>query len=279
ITFADQNIIGTKPHALFINTNNTIYSVNRNTKEILIWANQSSNPTKNISRNFIESFSIFVTNVGDIFIDNGFLNNQVNQWIQRNESFITVMSVNYSCYGLFVDQNNSLYCSKYFKHKVVKRWLNDVDLTPKIVAGNGTNGSALNQLSSPEGLFVDVNFDLYVADSGNNRIQQFEVGQLNGTTKVGNGSSNVTFPLNRPSGIVLDAQKYLFIVEYEKGRIIREDANGFRCLVGCDGKGSQSDQLSDPTTLSFDIDGNIFVSDWGNSRIQKFTFEKTSCGK
>ncbi|CAF1455021.1 unnamed protein product, partial [Adineta ricciae] len=147
ITFADQNIIGTSPRALFINTNNTIYSFNRDTKQILIWANQSSNPTKNISGNFADSFSIFVTNVGDIFIDNGYLKKQVNQWIQRNESFITVMNVDSLCYGLFVDQNNSLYCSMYNEHKVVKRWLNDVDLKPKLVAGNGTQGSALNQLS------------------------------------------------------------------------------------------------------------------------------------
>ncbi|CAF1667044.1 unnamed protein product, partial [Adineta ricciae] len=247
------------------------------TKQILIWANQSSNPTKNISGNFVESLSIFVTNVGDIFIDNGWSNNQVNQWNQRNESFITVMSVDSQCFGLFVDQNNSLYCSMLNKHKVMKRWLNDVDLKPKIVAGNGARGSALNQLYHPYGIFVDVNFDLYVADYSNNRIQQFEVGQLNGKTKVGNGSSSVTFTLNLPSGIVLDAQKYFFIAESGKGRIIREDANGFRCLVGCDGKGSQSDQLSSPFTLSFDIDGNIFVIDNGNHRIQKFNFEKTSC--
>ncbi|CAF1689042.1 unnamed protein product, partial [Adineta ricciae] len=200
-------------------------------------------------------------------------------WIQRNESLITAMNVNSSCYGLFVDQNNSLYCSMPTQDKVVKRWLNDVDLKPKIVAGNGIEGSALDQLSSPRGIFVDVNFDLYVADYGNNRIQQFEVEQLNGTTKVGNGSSSVTFTLNRPSGIVLDAQKYLFIAEFGKGRIIGEDANGFRCLVGCDGDGSQSDQLSYPITLSFDTDGNIFVIDYGNDRIQKFNFEKTSCRK
>ncbi|CAF1353863.1 unnamed protein product [Adineta ricciae] len=277
ITFADENIIGRFPDTLFINTNNTIYSFNEDTKRILIWANQSSNPTSNISGNFVDSFSIFVTNVGDIFIDNGGLHNQVNQWIQQNESLITVMSVDSVCSGLFVDQNNSLYCSMPTQDKVVKRWLNDVDLKPKIVAGNGTQGSALNQLYYPCGIFVDVNFDLYVADHRNDRIQQFEVGQLNGTTKVGNGSSSVTITLNGPSGIVLDAQKYLFIVERGRSRIIGEDANGFRCLVGCDGDGSQSHQLSGPITLSFDIDGNIYVSDWGNDRIQKFNFEKTSC--
>ncbi|CAF1478174.1 unnamed protein product [Adineta ricciae] len=279
ITFADQNIIGSFPYALFVNTNNTIYSFNIDTKRILIWTNQSSNPTKTISGNFTYSYSIFVTNVGDIFIDNGQSNNQVNQWIQRNESLITVMSVDSQCYGLFVDQNNSLYCSMYNQHKVIKRWLNDADLTPKIVAGNGTEGSALNELSSPVGIFVDVNFDLYVADYRNNRIQQFEVGQLNGKTRVGQGSSNFTITLSLPIGIVLDAQKYLFILEQGSGRIMGEDANGFRCLVGCDGGGSQSHQLSAPCALSFDIDGNLFVIDNGNKRIQKFNFEKTSCNK
>jgi hypothetical protein len=153
-------------------------------------------------------------------------------------------------------------------------------MTPNtIAAGSGAWGSAPNQLWVPRGIFVDVNFDLYVADAANNRIQLFQSGELNGTTIAGNNSLNPTIALKHPNGIVLDAQKYLFIVDSHEHRIVGSGPNGFRCLVGCQGWGSQSNQLSFSWTLSFDSSGNMFVIDQGWNRIQKFFFFENSCGK
>jgi hypothetical protein len=42
---------------------------------------------------------------------------------------------------------------------------------------------------------------------------------------------------------------------------------------------SASYQLSDPWAASFDSAGNIFVSDQGNNRIQKFSLLTDSSGK
>jgi hypothetical protein len=237
-------------------------------------------PTKNISGHFSDPFSIFVTNNGDIYIDNGQSNRRVDKWISNTNTFITVMNVSSSCYGLFIDINETLYCSMYYDHQVVKRWLNDSRMTSNtIAAGSETAGSAPNQLDGPFGIFVDVNFDLYVADCYNNRIQLFQSGELNGTTAAGSESLNPTISLDCPSGIVLDADKYLFIVDYGNNRIIGSGPNGFRCLVGCDGQNSQSNQLSNPIGLSFDRYGNMFVIDESNSRIEKYLFLEICCGK
>ncbi|CAF1540031.1 unnamed protein product, partial [Rotaria sordida] len=59
-------------------------------------------------------------------------------------------------------------------------------------------------------------------------------------------------------------------------RIVGSGLNGFRCLVGCYGVGSQSNQLNNPYSLSFDRSGNMFVSDQSNHRIQKFLLMKDS---
>jgi hypothetical protein len=76
----------------------------------------------------------------------------------------------------------------------------------------------------------------------------------------------------------LDAQKYLFIVDSLNHRIVGSGPNGFRCLVGCYGFGSQSNQLNVPFSLSFDRSGNMFVTDQGRRRIQKFEYlENSSC--
>jgi hypothetical protein len=147
------------------------------------------------------------------------------------------------------------------------------------VAGNVSAGSTSNMLNGPNGIFVDINFILYVADCGNARIQQFQPGQLNGTTVVGNGAPG-TFTLSGPVAVTTDGDGYLFIVDYYGNRIVGSGPNGYRCVIGCSGlSGSASDQLYYPRSFSFDSFGNIFVVDTGNSRIQKFMLATNSCGK
>ncbi|CAF0731480.1 unnamed protein product [Adineta steineri] len=281
ITFTNQTTVGEDLYALFINANNTIYTVNRKTKQILMWINNSINLNKTISVDFYDSKSIFITNNGDIYYDDGFYHGEVGKWISTTNTFVTVMDVisPAACYGLFVDINNTLYCSLSWIHIIVKRWLNDSEMISTTAAGTGIRGTASNELDSPWGIFVDLNFDLYVADYENHRIQLFKSGELNGTTIVGQGSSNNIISLRYPCGIVLDADKYLFIVDRFNHRIIRSGSNEIRCIIGCDEGGSQSHQLLFPTALSFDSYGNIFIIDDGNDRIQKFDFLPNSCGK
>ena len=217
---------------------------------------------------------------GDIFIDDTFEDKTVQKWEANTNSFITVMYVESPCSALFVDNNYTLYCSMSAINKVVKRWLNDSNLTSiTTVVGTDSRGLASNELSNPHGIFVDTNFDLYVADSTNHRVKLFPPGKLNGIVVVGRNSSNPTIDLNYPIGIVLDAEKNLFVVEYWNHRIIGSSSNVFRCLVGCDGQGSESNRLSQPGSLSFDRFGNLFVADQLNHRIQKFEYLEKSCGK
>ncbi len=244
-----------------------------------MWFNNSINPTRTISGDLLQPWSLFVTTSGDIYVDNAGWNNQVSKRTLNTNSSFDAMYIGAACYGLFVDINNTLYCSLHDLNQVVAKSLNNNSNTTIIVAGTNQSGSTSNLLHYPEGIFVDINFDLYVADYKNNRIQLFHLGQLNATTVAGNKSSNPTITLNGPAGIVLDADGYLFIVENNKNRIIGSGPNGFRCVAGCSGNGSASNQLSGPQTLSFDSYGNMFVTDWGNSRIQKFILLTNSSGK
>ncbi len=244
-----------------------------------MWNEGSESPTNIIDGHFTGPSSLFVTSNGDIYIDDGGSNRTVQKWISTTETFDTVMNVDSSCYGLFVDIKDNLYCSMPDHHHVVKRSLNDPVMRTVIVAGTGTRGSNSKELNSPYGIFVDVNLDLYVADCLNNRIQLFQSEQSNGITVAGKESPYRTITLNRPSGIVLDASKYLFIVDGYYYRIVGSGPNGFRCLVGCYGLGSQSNQLSFPFSFSFDRSGNIFVADQANNRIQRFIYSEGSCGE
>jgi len=244
-----------------------------------MWLDGSINSTRTISGNLSKPNALFVTTTGDIFVDNGDSNGRVDKWTSDGNISVPAMYVNSSCLSLFIDINDTLYCSMYYKHQVVTTWLNGNTNTLTIVAGNGSSGNTSNMLWCPNGIFVDINFDLYVADSFNNRIQLFKLGEVNGTTVTLNGpSGNIT--LNYPTGVVLDADHYLFIVDYGNDRIIGSGPNGFLCVVGCTSSwGSASSQLNGPCSLSFDNDGNMFVTDLSNSRIQKFLVLTNSCGK
>ncbi|CAF1000021.1 unnamed protein product [Adineta steineri] len=278
ITVANQSIVGQDPTAIFVNTNNTVYVVNQESNTIVIWQEENVNPTNTIDGNFTNSTSLFVTSNDDIYIDVGFKNGRVQKWMAETGTFVMVMNVNSSCHGLFVDINDTLYCSMYYHHQVVKRSLNDSLMNSnRVAAGTGIEGTNSDQLQGPMGIFVDVNLDLYVADCQNNRVQLFRSEESNGITVVGSTSLNPTIKLDCPSGIILDAEKYLFIVERNNHRIVGSGLNGFRCLVGCYGEGSQSNQLYDPFSFSFDRSGNIFVTDQQNHRIQKFQYLKELC--
>ena len=265
-TFAKQSFVGTYPFGIFVNSNNSIYISSRQTNQIHIWQNKNDlNPTKTISGNLSYPQSIFVTTNGDIYVDNR-NNDRVDKWIVENETWASVMNVTSYCFGLFIDIYENLYCSVYYNHRVDKKWSNG---TITIIAGTDRHGSESDMLMWPYGIFVDINLDLYVADSWNHRIQLFGRNQQNGITVAGYGSEKLTIELVNPSGIVLDGDQYLFIVDRGNNRIIGSDENGFRCIFGCSGRGSTSDKLSNPHTMSFDSYGNIYVTDRDNHRIQK----------
>ncbi|CAF1263922.1 unnamed protein product [Adineta steineri] len=275
-TFASSSTIGTSPYGIFINGINTVYVPNRVSNTIVSWPQWSTTPTSNSYSNLNNPYSLFMSMAGDIYIDNGYSYGRVDKYIFNTSNHVTVMNVNGSCYGLFIDANNNLYCSLKNLHQVVKLLVNNGTTIPTIAAGNGSAGSLSNMLNSPQGIYVDSNLNLYIADCANNRIQFVQISQLNGVTIVGNGSST-NFILNYPTGIVLDANGYLFIVDSYNHRIVASSYYGFRCIVGCSGGGSTASQLSFPQSMAFDSYGNIYVTDRNNSRVQQFTLQTNNC--
>ncbi|CAF1366502.1 unnamed protein product [Adineta steineri] len=265
VTLASSSIAGLLPYGIFIDGINTVYVPNRISNTILSWPQWSTAPTSKSYSNLSNPYSLFMSMTGDIYIDNGYSYGRVDKYTFNTSNRVTVMNVNGSCYGLFIDISNNLYCSLKNLHQVVKLLLNSGTTIPTIAAGNGSAGSLSNMLNFPQGIYVDSNLNLYIADSVNNRIQLIQTGQLDGVPVVGNGSS-ANIILNYPTGIVLDANSYLFIVDSYNHRIVASSSTGFRCLVGCSGGGSTASQLSFPQSMAFDSYGNIYVTDRNNSR-------------
>jgi len=164
----------------------------------------------------------------------------------------------------------------------------------------GQPGSLPNQFSQIADLVLDAAGDLYVVDSGNARVQKFNL--LTGLlTTFGDTVAGVAL-LSRPQGIALDPEGNVYVGDSTSGRILKYasdgtllntletgigelrdmtvDSQGY--LYAADGAESVvyvvdlsgstmtrlgQGQLSDPWGIAVDADGRVYVSDTGHHRI------------
>ena len=223
--------------------------------------------------------SVFATENGDIFVDNSLIKRRIEKWIPNQTNSTTVMLVDHFCFAIFIDMNNTIYCSLRDLNRIDKKYLGSglLNDTQTVIGINGF-GITIGSLWGPHGIFIPADYSIYVADCYNHRIQRFEKDTLNASILAGDGAPS-TISLLYPTGVILDGHGYIFIVDCWHHRIVASGQNGFRCLAGCNGIGNSVSQLSTPTSMAFDSYGNIFVADSSNGRVQKFFLASNSCSK
>jgi hypothetical protein len=172
ITLTEESIIEAQPYSIFINTENTMYMCSWFKRQILVWPEGSVKVTRSIPGGTSSPYSLFVTTDDDVYFEDGDTNRRVLKWSMNTNSSTPVMYVGESCYGLFVDINDTLYCSISKLSQVVGKSMSSDSSTLNIVAGTGCSGYQSYALNDPKGIFVDTDFGLYVADCGNSRIHR-----------------------------------------------------------------------------------------------------------
>jgi uncharacterized protein (TIGR03437 family) len=173
------------------------------------------------------------------------------------------------------------------------------------IAGNGTagfsgdNGSGpAAQLSTPEGVAVDALGNVYIADSGNNRVRKVTpagaISTFAGTGTAGSsgdGGPAASAALSTPFGLTLDAAGNLYITEFSGDRVRKIAAvNGAisgsstistvagNGVGGYSGDGSQAvnAELNGPKAVAVDAAGDIYIADAANNAVRLVT---TATGK
>ena len=130
----------------------------------------------------------------------------------------------------------------------------------------GRAGTGPEEFNRAEGICVDAQDRLYVADSCNHRIQIFSRdGKF--IRQYGHAGSGLG-ALSYPYDIAVDADGYQFVCEFGNSRIQVFDAN---CqpveIIG--EAGTQPGQFANPWGVALDSHGNLFVADALNHRVQK----------
>jgi streptogramin lyase len=137
---------------------------------------------------------------------------------------------------------------------------------PTYASTFGSKGSGNGQLTEAQGIAVDPSGNVWVSDTGNNRVQKFNskgeyVCQI-GTKGTGNGQ------FNSPHGLASDSKGNLWVADTANNRI-EEVGPGCEYLAQVGTAGGGNGGLSAPKDVAIDPSGNIWVVDSGNARIEE----------
>ncbi|CAF1499630.1 unnamed protein product [Adineta steineri] len=85
-------------------------------------------------------------------------------------------------------------------------------------------------------------------------------------------TSTSTTTSTTPSRVIIDGLGQIYVADHLNDRVMRwcEGKEEGETVVGGNGRGSELNQLNGPVGLSFDDEGNLYVVDSRNHRIQKF---------
>ena len=199
----------------------------------------------------------------------------------------TDASLNYPT-DMTLDGTGNLFIADAQNNRIRRVDINGIITT---VAGTGSaayggdGGAATNaSLNFPLAAAADAAGNLWIADNINNRIRRVDTNGII-TTVAGNGIAGYSgdggiatnASLNSPQGISMDTRGNLYIADYANHRIRRVDTNGIITTAagngsfGYSGDGilATNTSLNYPSGVAFDSTGNLYVADYGNSRIRK----------
>lgn len=176
-----------------------------------------------------------------------------------------------------VDDAGNLYLTDFLNNRVRRVDTSGIITT---VAGTGEWGSAGDAgpatsalLAGPHGVATDQAGNIYVSDTGNNRIRRIDP---NGTISMFVGAYSSAARLDYPKGLDLDDAGNLYIADFGNNRVVRADPSGNATVLAGDTEGFSGDggpateaQLNNPYDVAVVSPDLMYVADFGNHRIRR----------
>jgi hypothetical protein len=155
-----------------------------------------------------------------------------------------------------------------------------------VLGYSGDNGVAASAtLANPSAVAYDAGGNLYLADAQNHVVREvLKSGQITtiaGTGLEGYGGDNgvaTSAYLDTPMGVAVDSSGNLYIADSHNQRIRKVTGGIITTIAGTgaagysgDGGAATAAQLSLPSAVTIDSNGNLYIADTNNQRIRKIT--------
>jgi uncharacterized protein (TIGR03437 family) len=192
--------------------------------------------------------------------------------------------------GIAVDFDGTIYVAdvdNYRTRKITSTGIISTVAGNGIFGASGDGGPAISAaFSDAEGVALDPNGNLYIADSGNRRIRKVTPSGIVTTVAgtgvqgfSGDGGPATAATLNRPTSLFVDPTGNIYFADSSNQRIRRIDTAGIITTVAGngldgfsgDGGSATSASMSFPLGLAMDQAGNVYFTDGNNNRVRRIT--------
>ena len=202
-------------------------------------------------------------------------------------------------FGIAQDQSGNTYISDYGANYVRKIAPNGTITQYAGLVGYSNHGfsgdtgpATAAQMFGPQGLAVDSAGNLYIADEYNGRVRVVNAATGVTSTYAGTGIGSYTPGANAlstklpgPVALAFDPSGNLYIAMGQNASIVVKVTpfgttslyagvmNGAASVQGYNGDNilATAADLNDPSSVATDLNSNVYIADYGNSRVRKIT--------
>ncbi len=195
--------------------------------------------------------------------------------------------------GITLDGEGNLYIADTYNHRIRKvdtsgiittiagrsHTFDDKDKDSENSALIGDDGPAIEaKLNWPNGVILDDDGNLYIADRDNHRIRKIDASTQIITTIAGTGKEGYSgddgpateLQFDSPNGVALDEAGNLYVADRGNNRIRKINASTQEITTIAGGNGSTTDlPLSGVRGVALDADGNVYIVNTLNHQILK----------
>jgi uncharacterized protein (TIGR03437 family) len=190
--------------------------------------------------------------------------------------------------GVAMDASGNLFISDSNNNAI--REVNSAGNVASVVNGSGSagfggdNAPAISAyLSQPNGIARDTAGNMYIADTGNNRIRKVlpsgNIVSIAGNSfaaYAGDGGPALQAELNNPEAVAVDSAGNVYIADTYNHAIRKVTGTVITTIAGTgvagfsgDGGPASKAKLSHPEGVAVDAAGNVYIADSFNNRIRR----------